>query len=321
MTTLFPEADAYNGDPLHPNLKTPTPATIVTSLSRSDRQRRLQHLIDQSHGIYDSALETLLNGRQLIAECLLFSGGNDSTTLAHLFRNKATHAIHANTTIGIEETRQYVRDTCKQWGLPLIEEHAPDTYENLILGNTKTSKGEPVWTPGFPGPGSHNFMYTRLKERALDKARHTLGIANSNHKAATFIAGRRRQESNRRTNIPLSEADGTIIWISPIAMWTKPDLNTYRHTHPDLPHNEVSDRLHMSGECLCGAFAHPGELEEIRYHYPHVAAHIDTLQHKARTAGIPEPFCNWGHGQGKPKGPTGRLCSSCDARQLTFEDL
>lgn len=28
---------------------------------------------------------------------------------------------------------------------------------------------------------------------------------------------------------------------------------------------------HMSGECLCGAFAKPGELDEIRFWYPAMA--------------------------------------------------
>ena len=37
------------------------------------------------------------------------------------------NAIHANTTIGIEETRDFVRNTCEEWGLALMERkpHAP----------------------------------------------------------------------------------------------------------------------------------------------------------------------------------------------------
>jgi hypothetical protein len=37
----------------------------------------------------------------------------------------------------------------------------------------------------------------------------------------------------------------------------------------------------MSGECLCGAFARPDELVEIRYHFPEVAQRIDELQVRA----------------------------------------
>jgi 3'-phosphoadenosine 5'-phosphosulfate sulfotransferase (PAPS reductase)/FAD synthetase len=57
--------------------------------------------------------------------CILFSGGNDSTVLAHMMRHRAQYAIHANTTIGIEATRQFVRDTCAGWELELLERTAP----------------------------------------------------------------------------------------------------------------------------------------------------------------------------------------------------
>lgn len=315
MTTaqdaLFDEADAYDGDPLRPDLDTPTPSSLVGRLTRRDRETRVTRLIEQAHGIYDDAIATRLDGRELIADCVLFSGGNDSTTLAHMFRGKATHALHANTTIGIEQTRQYVRDTCKAWGLPLIEETPDDTYADLVLGRVNG------WPGGFPGPGAHGTMYQRLKERALDKARHTLGVANSRSKAVTFIAGRRRAESARRADVPLHESDGTVIWVSPIALWTKLDLNTYRLMHDDVPRNPVAENLHMSGECLCGAFAKPGEIEHIRYWYPDVAAEIEDLERQARCSGLVDTtFCTWGHGLAGSSKPvaTGRLCSSCDAR-------
>jgi 3'-phosphoadenosine 5'-phosphosulfate sulfotransferase (PAPS reductase)/FAD synthetase len=198
-----------------------------------------------------------------------------------------------------------------------VEVRGGDTYEDLVLGNVKTKgTGEDVWPGGFPGPGAHGTMYQRLKERALDKARHELGVANSRTKATVWIAGRRRQESARRSDIPLHESDGSVIWTSPIAMWTKLDLGTYRKMF-DVPCNEVAELLHMSGECLCGAYAHPGELNEIGDWFPDVRAEIEALEAKVRAAGIPEPFCNWGHGQagtGKASRP-GRLCESCDFRQ------
>jgi hypothetical protein len=230
----------------------------------------------------------------------LFSGGNDSTVLAHLFRDDATHAIHANTTIGIEATRQFVRDTCTTWGLELVEIAAPVSYRDLVIQQ------------GFPGPAMHWKMYQRLKERPLDAARHVLGVAGSRTKAALFLAGRRRQESDRRQDVPLHEPDGSVIWASPLAMWT--NLNTYRDMHPDVPRNEVSDLLHMSGECLCGAFAKPGELDAIGEWFPAVADEIRALEAEVRAAGHPEPLCRWGHGvtgAGLAAMRTGPLCSSC----------
>jgi 3'-phosphoadenosine 5'-phosphosulfate sulfotransferase (PAPS reductase)/FAD synthetase len=322
---LFDEADLYEGDPLAPDIETPTPPDVVARLTAADRVRRTTWLIEQAHAIHEAGIATHLDGRDLVAECVLVSGGTDSTDLSHLFKHRDTHFVHANTTFGIEETRQYVRDLAVAWSIPLIEEYPPDDYESLVLGDVLTRAGEQVWEPGFPGPGAHGFIYARLKERGLDKARHTLGVANSRTKAVVYIAGRRRQESKRREDVPLFQSDGTVIWTSPLAMWTKSDMNTYRIMRRDddpVPVNPVSEKLHMSGECLCGAYAHPGELEEIRFWYPEMAAQIDALMAKARARGIPEPWCTWGHGQGKPKpGPAPRLCQSCDDRfqSMLFE--
>ena len=236
-----------------------------------------------------------------MASCLLFSGGNDSTTLGHIFKDRASHAIHANTTIGIEQTRIFVRETCEAWGLPLIEKVAPVTFRELVIER------------GFPGPAMHYKMYQRLKERCLDAARNDL-IDNPRKERIVFIAGRRRQESARRIAVPLSERDGSTIWVSPLAFWTNLDMNTYRLMNPDVPRNTASDTLHMSGECLCGAFAHRGELDEIGYWYPEMKAEIEALEAEVRAAGHKEPYCTWGHGQGKPSEKSGPMCSSCDAR-------
>lgn len=301
MTALFTEADFYQGDPTRPDMETPTPDSIVAGLSPADRQKRVRALIVQSGQILANAIRAHRDDRHIVATCILYSGGNDSTVLAHMFREHADYAIHANTTIGIEETRQFVRDTCKAWSLPLIEKVAPVSYRDLVIER------------GFPGPAMHFKMYQRLKERCLDAARSEL-VSNPRRERVIFLAGRRRAESRRRADVPMHERDGSVIWVSPLAFWTKLDLNTYRQMHRDVPVNPVSSVLHMSGECLCGAFAHPGELDEIAEWFPAMAAEIRALEADVRAAGHPEPFCTWGHGQGKPPEKSGALCSSCDAR-------
>lgn len=307
-TALFPAAAAYYGDPIRPDTETVTPAEIVANLSATDQAKRLDALREQAHQIVIDANAQHGRERDITARCVLFSGGGDSLTIAHLFRDTATHAVHANTGIGIEETREFVRATCTAWGLPLIEKHTPDSYRDLVIER------------GFPGPAMHFKMYSRLKERALDLVRHDLGIANSRTKAAIWIAGRRREESQRRADIPLHESDGSVIWASPIAMWTKLDVTRYLHAN-DVATNPVPGVLHMSGECLCGAYAHPGELEEIGHWYPDAAAVIHDLEAEVIAAGIAEPFCRWGHGQGKPSTDVGRLCSSCSIPGQAAFDL
>lgn len=306
--TLWNDAELFTGDPLNPDYHQVCPPSVIASLTKTQREQRVTKLVEQAHHIVDKAWE-LADGKMRAAWCILYSGGNDSTVLAHIMRHHADHAVHANTTIGIEATRQFVRDTCAAWGLDLIERTAPQTYRELVLER------------GFPGPAMHYKMFQRLKERALDEVRREI-ITNPRRQRVLFIAGRRRAESRRRTNIPLMETDGSVIWASPLAMWTKLDMNTYRLMQSDVPTNPVSELLHMSGECLCGAFAKPGELDEIRLWFPDTAAQIDAIQAEVRAAGHPEPFCRWGHGQGKPTEKTGKLCTSCDTQQQTlFEGI
>lgn len=274
----------------------------------------MQELIEESHAIVDEAIATHAEGRDVVATVVLFSGGNDSTVLAHLMRQRATHAAHANTGIGIEATRQFVRDTCAGWGLPLIEKHPPagSTYRELVLDQ------------GFPGPAQHWKMYQRLKERCLRQVRRDL-VTDPRRQRVLFLAGRRRDESSRRAMVPEMERTGSVIWASPLVGWSKLDLNAYRRANPDCPRNEVADTLHMSGECLCGAFAKRDELDEIGWWFPEVEAHIRDLEEQARAArpDLPAHRCRWGWG-GEQDAPalkavdrqyrSGLLCSSCEHR-------
>jgi 3'-phosphoadenosine 5'-phosphosulfate sulfotransferase (PAPS reductase)/FAD synthetase len=305
---LWDDAELFSGDPLNPDFEQVCPPSVIALLTRPQREQRVTRLIEQAHQIVDKAWE-LAEGRMSAGWCILYSGGNDSTVLAHMMRHRADFAVHANTTIGVEETRQFVRDTCADWNLELLERTAPVPYRDWVIKH------------GFPGPALHFLQYQKLKERPLDEVRRDL-ITNRRTQRVLFIAGRRRAESKRRIDIPLMEKDGSAIWASPIAMWTKLDMNTYRLMCGDVPVNPVSEKLHMSGECLCGSFAKPNELDEIRMWFPDVAAEIDQLEADVRAAGHKEPFCRWGHGQGKPTEKTGKLCTSCDINQpALFEDI
>lgn len=282
----------------------------VAALTRPQREARVEQLVAEARSILAAAIaeHVTSSGHTVAGVVVLFSGGNDSTVLAHLFREQATHAAHANTTIGIEQTRQFVRDTCGRWGLPLIERMG-DSYRALVLDQ------------GFPGPGHHFKMFQRLKERALRQVRREL-VTDPRRERVVFLAGRRRSESTRRTNVPASERDGSTVWVSPLVSWTKADLTTYRLMHRDVPVNEVSDLIHMSGECLCGSFASPGEREEVSYWFPAVFAEIAELEQSlADRADVPAYRRTWGWGAdpailaaSRAPGRTGRLCSSCDDR-------
>lgn len=233
----------------------------------------------------------------------LFSGGNDSSTLMHMLRDRVDVIAHINTGIGIEATREFVRQTVRAWEVPYIEVFPPPgaTYEELVLKH------------GFPGPAGHQMMYSRLKERSLRKVRRRY-IRNGRSERVIFVAGIRRSESVRRAARTEIDRDGSVVWVSPMIHWTEEHLKEYRATY-DVPVNEVAANLHMSGECLCGAFAKPGEREMIRFFYPETDAYLGALE--ARVAAAGQPGCVWGQRPPK-KGqtPAGRLCSSCIVEEV-----
>lgn len=285
----------------------------VARLSRPERERRVALLMQESQSILDYGIATHITGegKELAGIVGLFSGGNDSTVLCHLLRDRITHLAHANTTIGIEETRQFVRDTAHQWGKTLLEFKPPRTEDHYAAL---------VRDQGFPGPGHHFKMYQRLKERPLRVVRGALVTEHSQR--VVFLAGRRRTESARRANVPMTEREGSIVFVSPMINWTKLDLNTYRLMHGDVPVNRVSDLIHMSGECLCGSFAHAGELEEIAEWFPEVVAEIRALEAEiADREDIPERRRTWGWGANAEvkESKVGALCSSCDSRWVQEE--
>lgn len=266
-------------------------------------------MVAGAHDLLDSAIAQHFNGstrlerRELAGIVCHFSGGNDSTVLAHMFRSRATHYGHANTGIGIEQTRQFVRDACAAWGVPLLERYPPagSTYAELVTER------------GFPGPAMHYKMYQRLKQRAFEQMQRELIAGAPYRRRVIFLAGRRADESGRRTaradrgELLHIERRKSVVWVSPLLDWSAEDLRAYRAAYPDCPRNEVTDHLHMSGECLCGAFATAGELDEISFFYPDMGEHIRDLERKVTAAGnAPAARCRWGW-----KTNQGARCMGC----------
>src|SRR5207302_209048 len=95
--------------------------------------------------------------------------------------------------------------------------------------------------------------------------------------------------------------------------WSSEDQHDFMNLF-SLPRNPIKmSPLGMSGECFCGAFARPGELDMVREIVPDVAAEIDRLSVIAKQCGKP---CVWGQKPTDDKGviQTGPLCTSCDVR-------
>lgn len=263
---------------------------------------RLDLLIKQSHAIIDEALQ-LHPASHLFG---MFSGGHDSLCSSHVtsLHPAFSGVAHINTTIGVEETHQFVRDTSARYGWGLVEYTAPVSYRDIVLKH------------GFPGPGGHLFMYTRLKERCVQ-------FLVRDHKThwkdrIGLVTGVRLSESVRRMgNVEPISRNGGQLWIAPILHWTDEDKALYMERF-QIVRNAVVDDMCMSCECLCGAFAKEGELTALRYHYPETAKLIEGLQEEAAEAGV---HAAWGtRPPGKRKAPTmgGMLCSDCNQRNFAF---
>ncbi len=270
-----------------------------------DKLKDAGHLIESAIAQYNP-----------VAIFSLFSGGHDSLTMTHFVArylgDRLTGVCHINTGIGIRQTREFVRNICKQFGWRLLEYKAT---ENVKADGTPDPQiySDIVVEHGFPGPGIHHIMYARLKERQL------LRLIRD-HKTQwkdkiLLLSGARKKESNRRMrNVIGIQKEGARIWVAPFQDFTDTDQQDYM-TLFSLPKNPVKEYLCMSGECLCGSFAQPNELKEIELWYPEAAAEIKAIEERARLAGQANHV--WGV---RPKterqiellGGTEFLCATCN---------
>lgn len=261
----------------------------------------LSSKVAQALDIIDGAIREHPATTHLFA---LFSGGHDSLCSSHVAAQHPafTAAATINTTIGIEETRQFTRRTSAKYGWKLKEYRPPVSYRDIVLKH------------GFPGPGGHAITYARLKERCIR-------ALVRDHKTKRFdriglVTGVRLSESVRRMgHVHPVQRDGAQLWLAPILHWNDDDKAEYMALH-NLPRNPVVDTICMSGECLCGAFAKKEELFDLELNYPAAAALIHELQRDAEAAGV---HAKWGTrppgGKRKPS-MGGRLCSDCNQRNI-----
>lgn len=248
----------------------------------------------------------------------LLSGGHDSLSACYVASQhpKFNRVVyHIDTGIGSKKTREFVEEVCRdeKWELRVLKAsdyRTKDSYEFIVR------------RIGFPGPSKHIMAYSRLKERCIERLTKGMG---RKHPWFALITGCRSQESVRRMGhvqpIKVGDVDkktGKIrhrsrIWVAPCHDWSAEEQNLFMDSF-GLPRNPVkTSPLGMSGECFCGAFARPGELEMIRQICPDVAEEIDRLAEVAKSAGTP---CIWGERPRKNLEmlETGPLCSSCDQR-------
>jgi 3'-phosphoadenosine 5'-phosphosulfate sulfotransferase (PAPS reductase)/FAD synthetase len=244
----------------------------------------------------------------------LFSGGHDSECAVYVasqHRSFQGHVHFINTTIGSNYTRLHVQRVCDKYGWKLIVHQSNESYEKIVSDH------------GFPGPGGHQYVYNRLKDRCIYQI--TKG-SRAFRNATMLINGSRSQESVRRMGHVAAIQMGEVckkktgskrrnlnrVWTAPCHDWSKAEQVAFMDEF-GLSINKVKVALGLSGECFCGAFASPGEREAIKEHVPDVEVEIARLTEIAVACGKP---CVWGQRPaGKVAvGTTGPMCSGCDRR-------
>ena len=227
----------------------------------------------------------------------LFSGGHDSLTAVHVAARHPAfdYAVHINTGTGVPDTLQFVRKTADVMAWDLHEYSAKacgQDYEKIVAQY------------GYPGPGQHSTMYIRLKERALRVAVAQAKLGYKRNRTVLLISGVRFQESERRMGYeePVTKVDSKV-WVNIINDWSKADCNRYIQNNK-IARSSVVDKIHKSGECLCGAFAKPGEMAELEFWFPEHAAWLKSL-----TVPVNRPHC-WGERPGKAT-KAGPMCAGC----------
>lgn len=253
---------------------------------------------------------------------LMVSGGHDSITNAHASASALKDmgidpiVYHGDTTIGIPETQQYVRNICSLYGWQLFIRKPPkkeDWYDSIVAKY------------GFPGPtrSSHQFMYRRLKERGL-RAFVTQELKSGRFKRENvlLLSGVRKDESLIRMGYSETMSkDSSRCWANPIFYWSEQDCKDYMAAH-SIPLNPVKERICISGECLCGAFASREEYAEICAAYPSVGKRLKELHQVAIDNGHPWDWASgpneWKKSQRQIKMP---MCVGCEKKyeqQLLF---
>ncbi len=215
----------------------------------------------------------------------LVSGGKDSLTSAHVLasQNRLAGCVFVDTGIALPEVQGFVKDVCQERGWPLEVYRTPAVYESLVVAYE------------FPGPAMHNMFMNYLKMRGVR-------LWKKMHPGEQLASGVRQEESARRLAIvePESIIEGVRVE-APIFDWSTQKVWDYISAN-NIPKSPGYKTLHLSGDCLCGAFAHPEERQILQTFHPDVWKRLKLLEDYLEASGIVKNQWAWKWGnRGGPK--------------------
>lgn len=228
----------------------------------------------------------------------LVSGGKDSITASHIVAEMGLldSIVFIDTTIGIPDTKHFVKEMCEKMGWKLMILKPKMSYEEFVLTN------------GFPHRTVHSWVMRVLKLMPL--AEYAKMRKNEN---VAFISGIRKYESKRRmrsSTLDIMTKERGINFVAPCYFMTTDEIWNYVKEHK-LDVSPVYKTLHLSGDCLCGAFADSREAEIINIFYPEIAEKISKLELSCR-----QKYRKWGNastmtGAKKQKKIENFICADC----------
>jgi len=191
----------------------------------------------------------------------LCSGGKDSVATAHYLRSlgKLSGLVHLGTGIAVPGAEEFVARFADRLGVPFECHRTPVSFEWLVRRY------------GFPAPESHGRTVNYLKGRGVRQFKKA-------HPGEWLASGVRRAESHRRrlTTREFGMWERVPTW-APIFDWTTAEVWAYVAENR-LEVSQAYRELHISGDCLCGAFARREEGYLLRTFYPEIAERIRTLE-------------------------------------------
>lgn len=221
-------------------------------------------------------LELLTDAKTVFA---LFSGGKDSAA-ALAFTKECLQAerdgvklvaLHVDTTVGLPQTEEFVRDFCGIIDVKLEILRPKEDYFSLVKR----------W--GVPRPRARWCCFHLKIEPIRDYLREFSDFV--------VVDGMRREESRKRNGYPFTYQHPHFGWVvHPIIDWTGGEVDDFLRARA-LPINPAYELGFSSWECWCGVYKRREEFVKLKETNPDFFMKLVRLESQL-TSGFAYAFCD-----------------------------